>query len=89
MASAAHRRIEPLLYSIADLQLVLGGISRRKIERMLSSGELGPPVRIGDRRFVEVCDVERFIASRKDLVPDSPDGQEPLFLAGAEWIGDD
>lgn len=52
--------IAPLLVPLADVAYLLGQVSRRHVERLISSGEL-PSVKIGHRRLVKLSDLHAFI----------------------------
>lgn len=54
----------PLLVSITSAALMLGGISRRSVERLIASGRL-PSHRIGGRRLIPRIAVERL--ARQDV----------------------
>jgi excisionase family DNA binding protein len=52
------------LLTILEVSEMLGGVSRRTVERLIASGQLRAK-KIGSRTFVTDREVEAFIASRR------------------------
>lgn len=70
-----------LMYPVDEATRLLGGISRRQLYRLMSSGSLAS-LRIGSRRLVPRASILEFIAEQRNAQSLQPD------WASAEDAGD-
>lgn len=73
-----HQHIPIALLSVADTQLILGGIGRTKLYALINSGTLHP-IKLGRRTFFKDTEIAGFIA---DL--GSPESRKKLDEAQSE-----
>ena len=56
----------PLIYRLRELRVILGGVSRNAIERMMAEEGLNPPIKLGPRSKGWVAsEVHDWLDSRK------------------------